>query len=389
MLGKLSGTLARLLVVLLFCSAVVTVAQVKGAGAAVVGPCGPAGSVSVGGTYSGEWTGAGGPGLWDGTWGASWVQDGSGMITSGTIVVESVGESDLAGSSCLNLPTPTSPPLILGGFAAGLFTVTQTTSNIWSVQHDGTWNATWANGGASGTFTGSGTLTTLDAGCVVPPSLSAALEKAQKARDNLLAKKQKADQKVAVYQAKVNGAESVIALVTQLRAEGNNWVALLIDAQNNVALDWIKIATAVVKDKGLGKAVDVLGADIASIQSDINLNYFGKARALVKKSLRLSNKVLHLAQGFDAVGAFVEMKADYERFFADVSLALDFAAQLHLVVEQLKPLTGPYKNATTNLEQLHEKLDVAQQEAAGLAIRLSDAEVAVGVAEQAIADACS
>ncbi len=130
------------------------------AGATGGGACGPAGSVSLTGTFSGEFSGPGGSGPAGGEWNASWIQDDSGTITSGTLGT-GFGDSDLTGATCTALPTPVGPTIAI--FAAQSFTVTPNATKSWPVQDDGSWSANWVNGvggggSASGTYTGSGTL---------------------------------------------------------------------------------------------------------------------------------------------------------------------------------------------------------------------------------------
>jgi hypothetical protein len=128
---------------------------------AAVGPCGPAGSVQINGTY----TVTAGIGIgYVGTWSANWIQNSSGVITSGDLQavtpltddgIDGVITADVSGGTCQKLPT------VDGNWTSQISSVTLTSTGTWTVSESGTYVF---NDGApaddnSGSFTAAGTLT--------------------------------------------------------------------------------------------------------------------------------------------------------------------------------------------------------------------------------------
>ncbi len=141
---------------------------VSSAGAEAVTSCGPAGSVAISGTWSGDSPQSG---QWSGNWSAGWTQDSSGTILSGSFglsfsVTEPPGFlTDLDGQTCQTFFEAVSSALSGGGISVtvspGSFTVVPSESSAWSIQSSGSWTEqdTGDQGSASGSFSGSGTLT--------------------------------------------------------------------------------------------------------------------------------------------------------------------------------------------------------------------------------------
>ncbi len=107
--------------------------------------CGGAGTVTQSGTFTGSYSG---------TWSVSFIQDGAGNITSGTLTINVTGvdsiSENLAGATCLSWPASS------GAYTVNAETLTQTGTDTWSIATSGTWVL---DPGVDGTYSGSGTLT--------------------------------------------------------------------------------------------------------------------------------------------------------------------------------------------------------------------------------------